>query len=137
MDIHTFHVLRDAVQRQATAGSPEDLSGLGDVYQEGLSDSGLLADIDVRITSDADGLIEASCLFPDSLDGHQVATELERVWSEKMSHPFWEVHVVEEADEGVRLEGATRFGSDGPYVTVQLIAKSAAIPTQRQGSFDS
>lgn len=134
MDTYSFHVMRGAVQRQASPGRRDELDELGKVYKQRLAESGVLSEPDVVATDDENELISATCYYTDDLDPGQVVAELERLWSEQLSHPFWSAHTIQTTDAEVALEGATRFGVDGPYVTVRLAARGAAIPAQRSAS---
>lgn len=132
MDSRKYHVLREAVRRQAPPPPREELPDLGEHYLKQLRELGLFADLDVVTTDDEDQLITATCQFPDDLSPETVASELERLWGEEMRHPFWEAHTISTEPREVALEAATRFGSDGPYVTVKVVAQRMPIPRQRR-----
>jgi hypothetical protein len=137
MDSLAFHTLRKAIQSNARPGASDELDELGQVYRDTLTESGLFSDLEVAATENEDELIAATCHYDGQLEPDAVAQALERLWSERLSHPFWAIHSVKRTGDEVALEGASRLGSDGPYVTVRVTARSAAIPRQRVAPEDA
>ncbi|HET7173532.1 MAG TPA: hypothetical protein VFI30_04560 [Nocardioidaceae bacterium] len=136
MDTLGFGVLRAAVQQQAVPGQRQELDELGVVYQHQLEQSSVLSELSVASTDDCDDLLDIQCTFGRDVSMSAVEDEVERIWVEEMAHPFWEIHIVrpDEVAGEVRLDGATRFDADGPYVTVRITARRLSVPVQRVGA---
>jgi hypothetical protein len=65
------------------------------------------------------------------MDEDVMARWLEGLWTNRLSYGFWEAHATLVDSDQVELEGATRAGLGGRYVTVHILAQKAAVPAQR------
>jgi hypothetical protein len=134
MDLMQFHKMRRAVQISATPGRDEDLRAVERTLHELLLDSGLFEDVEVEHTDDVDKLVIALCRFRPFYTERDVVERLEQIWSDKVRYPFWAQHAVLADDDHVELEGASRTGPQGHYVTVHLVAQRSRIPGQRRAT---
>jgi hypothetical protein len=132
MDLMQFHQMRTAVQIDASPGRSGDLRAVERTLGEMLLDSGLFEDVEVEHTDDVDKLVIALCRFRPFYTERDVAERLEEIWSDKVRYPFWARHAVLAEQDHVELEGASRVGPKGHYVTVHLVAQRARIPEQRR-----
>ena len=132
MDLMQFHKVRTAIQTDASPGRGQDLRAVERTLSEMLLDSGLFEDVEVEHTDDVDKLVIALCRFRPFYTVRDVAGRLEEIWSDKVRYPFWARHAVLCDDDQVELEGASRVGPRGHYVTVHLVAQRARIPEQRR-----
>lgn len=126
-----FHMLRAAVQANASPGSGSDLATMEGNLRDLLLDSGMFETVEVEHTDDPDQLVVALCQFRPDYDERDVAGYVERVWDDGLRYPFWEAHSLLVDDEHVELQGATRVSQSGHYATVHLVAQKARIPAQR------
>jgi len=134
MDLMQFHKVRTAIQIDASPGRGQDLRAVERTLSEMLLDSGLFEDVEVEHTDDVDKLVIALCRFRPFYTERDVAERLEEIWSDKVRYPFWARHAVLCDDDHVELEGASRVGPRGHYVTVHLVAQRARVPEQRRAS---
>jgi hypothetical protein len=132
MELRQYHRMRTAVQIDAVPGRGADLQAVQRTLAELLLDSGLFEDVEVEPTDDVDQLVIALCRFRPFYTERDVAERLEEIWSDKVRYPFWARHVVLTDEDHVELEGASRVGPNGHYVTVHLVATRARIPQQRR-----
>lgn len=131
MEIAQFHKLRAAVQMNASPGSPAYLRSVKDDLQNALATVGLFEDVEVDYTDDVDNLVIAMCTFPEELSRSEIAHRLEVLWQDRLRYPFWEAHTVLVDRDQIELEGATRAGANGHYVTLHIVAQQARVPAQR------
>lgn len=115
--------------------SGHELLAVERLFRESLEESRLFDTIEVEHTDDPDQLVVGLCAYRAHLGEELVATGIERLWEERLRHPFWEAHSVYVDDGYVELEAATRLGPDGRYVTVHLVAQRAPVPGQRGPAF--
>jgi hypothetical protein len=132
MDLMQFHRVRTAIQLNASPGRAGDLRAVERTVRETLLDSGLFEDVEVGHTEDVDSLVIALCRFRPFYTERDVAERLEEIWSDRVRYPFWARHAVLTDDDQVELEGASRVGPYGHYVTVHVVAQRARIPEQRR-----
>lgn len=135
MDVMQFHRMRRAMQVSVSPGAHEELVSVEQSLRDLLMRSGVFEEVEVEHTDDPDQLVIALCKFDPGCTEAEVATRLTDIWSERVSSPFWEAHVLSVEREHVEFEAATRMSSRGGYVTVHLVAQKARIPSQR-GSAD-
>lgn len=131
MDLLQYHRMRTAIQVNAAPGRERELQPVESSLRDLLLLSGLFEEVEVEHTDDPDQLVIALCTFHPHLSEAQVAERLERIWRDRVSYPFWEAHALHVESEHVELEAASRWSSDGHYVTVHLVAQKARIPAQR------
>ena len=122
------------MQDNASPGKDEDLATVEQSLRDLLMSSGVFEEVEVEHTDDPDQLVIALCKFLPYFTERDVARHLERIWSDRVSYPFWEAHAVHVEDEHVEFEAASRHSSGGHYVTVHLVAQKARIPSQRISS---
>ncbi len=134
MEIAQFHKLRTAVQMNASPGSPAHLRSVKDDLQRALATVGLFEEVEVDYTDDVDNLVIAMCTFPEQLSRSEIAHRLEVLWQERLRYPFWEAHTVLVDRDQIELEGATRAGVNGHYVTLHIVAQQARVPAQRSSA---
>ena len=134
MNLMQFHRLRTAIQGNAAPGSARDLATVEGSLRSLLMSSGLFVDVEVERTDDPDQLVIALCTFDPHVSEAAVAGQLERLWADRVSFPFWEAHALLVEDEHVELEAASRPSPVGGYVTVHLVAQKARIPAQRRST---
>ena len=134
MNLMQFHRLRTAIQGNAAPGSTRDLATVEGSLRSLLMSSGLFVDVEVERTDDPDQLVIALCTFDPHVSEAAVAGQLERLWADRVSFPFWEAHALLVEDEHVELEAASRPSPVGGYVTVHLVAQKARIPAQRRST---
>lgn len=134
MNLMQFHLLRTAVQNNATPASARDVASVERALRSSLAASGLFVQVEVERTDDPDQLVIALCSFEPYHSEKEVAALVERVWAEQVSYPFWESHGTLVERGHVELEAASRPSPVGGYVTVHLVAQKALIPTQRHPS---
>jgi hypothetical protein len=135
MQMLQYHRLRTAIQVNASPSRGTDREGVRTRLQELLEDSGLFEEVEVESTDDVDQLVIALCTFAPPTTEASVAAGLERIWSDRLRHPFWEAHATLVEDGHVELGAATRAGQLGHYVTVHLVAQRSRIPAQREVPF--
>ena len=135
MDLLQFHRMRTAVQDNAFPGKETELTTVAGSLRDMLMRSGIFESVEVEHTDDPDQLVVGLCAYRAHLGEELVATGIERLWEERLRHPFWEAHAVYVDDGYVELEAATRLGPDGRYVTVHLVAQRAPVPGQRGPAF--
>jgi hypothetical protein len=131
MKITQFHTMRTAVQDNAAPASPAEQQRLVEELERSLVGTGVFEDVEVGRTDNIDNLVIAMCTFPADVDEDVVARWLEGLWGTRLSHGFWEAHASLVHADQVELEGATRAGLDGRYLTVHILAQKAAVPAQR------
>jgi hypothetical protein len=134
MNLTQFHRMRKAVQVNAAPGSTGDLATVERSLRSMLMSSGLFVDVEVEHTDDPDQLVIALCTFDPHVAEADVAGQLERMWADRVSYPFWEAHALLVEPDHVELEAASRPSALGGYVTVHLVAQKAYIPAQRRSS---
>lgn len=134
MNLMQFHRLRTAIQGNAAPGSARDLATVEGSLRSLLMSSGLFVDVEVERTDDPDQLVIALCTFDPHVSEAAVAGQLERLWADRVSFPFWEAHALLVEDEHVELEAVSRPSPVGGYVTVHLVAQKARIPAQRRSN---
>ena len=134
MNLTQFHRMRKAVQVNAAPGSTGDLATVERSLRSMLMSSGLFIEVEVEHTDDPDQLVIALCTFDPHLAEADVAGQLERIWADRVSYPFWEAHALLVEPDHVELEAASRPSAGGGYVTVHLVAQKAFIPAQRRAS---
>lgn len=134
MELVKYHKMRTAVQVNASPGRPEELRGVAARLQQSLMETGLFEEVEVDSTENLDNLVIAMCKFPAQASHAQVAARLERLWEDRLRYQFWEAHSMIVHDDQVELQGATRTGTEGYYVTMHVVAQKAPIPAQRTGS---
>jgi len=126
-----YRRLRTAVQANAGPEGAERLRALEVALRAALLDSGLFVDVEAGHTDDVDRLVIALCHFGPGMTEAAVARALSVLWQEKLRYPMWECHAVILEEDHVELQGATRGTSNGPYVTVHVVAQRAKVPMQR------
>lgn len=131
MKLMHFHTLRSGVQVNASPATERALVAMENDLRVALSDSGLFDSVEVEHTDDPDQLVVALCQYRPNLTEDEVAETVERLWDERVSYTFWEVHAMRVDDGFVELEGATRESVVGRYATVHLVAQRSQVPTQR------
>lgn len=134
MELVKYHKLRTAVQENASPGVGSHLTGLQARLHAILQGSAMFTEIEVGHTDNPDRLVIALCQFRHDLTEWEVAMRLEQLWDRGVRYPFWEAHTLIVEDAHVELEGASRQGPHGHYVTVHLVAQRARLPEQRTGS---
>ena len=132
MEMTTFRKMRTAVQANASPGAPSARALAVEELRRSLVDSGLFDEVEVEDTDDPDHLVIAMCKYPDHASHAQVAARLERLWQDRWRYGFWEAHALLVARDQVELQGATRTGTGGHYLTVHVVAQKARIPAQRE-----
>ena len=135
MKLMHFHTLRSGVQANASPATERALVAMENTLRDALSDSGLFDSVEVEHTDDPDQLVVALCQYRPNLTEDEVAETIERLWDERVSYTFWEVHATRVDDGFVELEGATRESVVGRYATVHLVAQRSQVPTQRGPAF--
>ena len=134
MEIAQFHKLRAAVQTNASPGTAAELRSVKDDLQRALATVGLFEEVEVDYTDDVDNLVIAMCTFPEQLSRSEIAHRLEVLWQDRLRYPFWEAHTVLVDRDQIELEGATRAGANGHYVTIHIVAQQARVPAQRSAA---
>lgn len=134
MDLLRFHRMRTAIQGNASPGSTADLATVEGSLRYLLTSSGLFEDVEVELTDDLDQLVIALCTFRSHASEADVANRIERMWTDRVSYPFWEAHAVHVESDHVELEAVSRPSPDGGYVTVHLVAQKVRVPAQRTSS---
>jgi hypothetical protein len=134
MNLMQFHRLRTAIQDNAAPGSTRDLATVEGSLRSLLMSSGLFVDVEVERTDDPDQLVIALCTFDPHVSEAAVAGQVELLWADRVSYPFWEAHALLVEEEHVELEAASRPSPVGGYVTVHLVAQKARIPAQRRST---
>ena len=138
MELSHFHKLRSALQLSARRGAERELAEAQTRVRRSLVSAGWFEDVEVGATEDADNLVIAMCRFPARLSEERVAERLSQLWEEGLRYPFWGAHTTLVWTDQVELEGATRAGAYGHYLTVHILAQKApqlaVVPAQRAGS---
>ena len=128
MDLRSFHLKRRALQLQAVPAARAELLPLERSLRGLLLSSHLFEDVEVSDTENPDGLVIAMCRFRSFLDEGDVAQQVERIWDERVRHPFWEAHGVRIEPDQVEFRAATRADVKGAYVTLHLGRAALADP---------
>jgi hypothetical protein len=131
MRMPQYHRVRTAIQENAVPGSGRDVASVAATLRAQLMESGVFETVEVEPTEDPDRLVIALCQFGPEVSEWDVTAQLERIWSHRIRYEFWEAHAYLADDDHVELEGATRIGTGGHYVTVHLIAEKL-VPEQRR-----
>jgi hypothetical protein len=138
VELSQFHRLRTALQLSARRGAAGELAQAQTRVRRSLVSAGWFEDVEVEATEDADNLVIAMCRFPARLSQEQVAQRLSELWEDALRYPFWGAHTTLVWADQVELEGATRAGAHGHYLTVHIVAQKArqlaVVPAQRTGS---
>jgi hypothetical protein len=138
VELTQFHKLRTALQFSAPRGATAELAEAQARVRRSLFSAGWFENVEVGTTDDADNLVIAMCRFPARLDEEQVAERLSQLWEEALRYPFWGAHTTLVWSDQVELEGATRAGAQGHYITVHIVAQKApqlaSVPAQRTRS---
>ena len=134
MNLAHFHRMRTAIQVNAAPGTGPALATVEDRLRAVLMDSGLFTEVEVEHTDDPDQLVIALCRFDPFFTEGDIAVRLEEFWTDRVRYPFWEAHTILTDADHVELEGASRIGPNGHYVTVHLVAQKAPIPQQRSAT---
>jgi hypothetical protein len=138
VELTQFHKLRTALQISARRGAAAELAEAATRVRRSLVMAGWFDDVEVGATDDVDNLVIAMCRFPARLSEALVAERLSQLWEEALRYPFWGAHSTLVWTDQVELEGATRAGAHGFYVTVHIVAQRApqlaVVPAQRSGS---
>lgn len=131
MEIAQYHKLRQGVQMNASPGSVDELRAIRSELEAALTAVGLFEEVEVDYTDDVDHLVIAMCTFPEQLSREEIAHRLELLWEDRLSYPFWEAHSTRVDPDQIELQGATRAGAAGHYVTLHIVAQTARVPVQR------
>jgi hypothetical protein len=131
MKLMHFQTLRSGVQINASPATEQALVAMENNLRDALTGTGLFDSVEVEHTDDPDQLVVALCQYRPNLDEDEVAATVERLWDERISYTFWEVHSVRVDDGFVELEGATRESIVGRYATLHLVAQRSQVPSQR------
>lgn len=134
MDLAQFHRLRTAVQENASPCTRDDLYTAERSLRYLLLTSDLFDEIEVEHTADADRLVIALCKIRSHIAEADVARELEQLWTDRLSYPFWEAHALSVDDGHIEFEAASRSSNVGGYVTLHLVAQKVRVPAQRAPS---
>ena len=145
MELTRFHKVRSAVQSNARPGGHADLVVAQARVAQSLAATCWFDDVEVGATDDVDNLVVAMCTFPEQLSEERVAQRLVQLWEDRLRYPFWGVHATLVDADQVELEGASRSGSQGHYLTVHIVAQKGAprdpaklplpvVPAQRRPS---
>jgi len=132
MELTQYKKYRTAVQSNASPASTPQILEVEDNVRSMLMSTGFFEDVEVEHTDDVDKLVIGLCRFRPFYTERDVAERLEEIWSDKVRYPFWARHAVLAEGDHVELEGASRVGPQGHYVTVHLVAQRARIPEQRR-----
>lgn len=125
-----FYKLRSGLKLNAPAAPPRARHAMANALQGALVGSGLFHTVEVTWTQDEDRLVAALLHFAPGTDETEVGATLQRVW-EEASHSFWRAHTTLTQRGHVELQGATRDGQTGQYLTLHLLAQAATVPVQR------
>ena len=134
MELTQYKKFRTAVQSNAFPADSTQIVAVEENLRSLLMSTGFFEDVEVGHTDDVDALVIAMCTFPAQMSHVQIAQRLEQAWHDRLRFEFWEAHTTIADDEQVELQGATRTGSNGAYVTVHVVAQKAHVPAQRVGS---
>ena len=134
MEIAQFHQLRAAVQLNASPGTAADLRTIKKDLERALRSVGLFEEVEVDHTDNVDHLVIAMCTFPEQMERSEIAHRLEALWQDRLRYPFWGAHTVLVDRDQIELEGATRVGVNGHYVTLHIVAQQGRVPAQRSSS---
>lgn len=132
MELTTYHKMRTAVQGNASPGARSARAEAVEELRRSLLDSFLFDEVEVEDTDDPDHLVIAMCKYPEHTSHAQVAARLERLWQDRWRYGFWEAHTLLVDADQVELQGATRTGAGGHYLTVHVVAQKARVPAQRK-----
>ena len=132
MNPSRYHRMRAAIQVSASPGKETDLALVEANLWYMLTDCGLFDEVEVEHTEDVDQLVIALCRFDAGCSEAEVATQLERIWADRVRYPFWEAHTIRVYADQVEFEAASRHSDEGHYVTVHLVAQKTRIPAQRR-----
>lgn len=131
MELQEFHALSAALRKQAPAGDFDELNQLAVSYRDVLASSPMFSDVAATVTEDPDGVLRFDCRLASLHDTRDIIADVESLWLERMSHPFWEAHTVDVSGDVLGFLAATRFGDTGPYITVRILINAARLPQQR------
>ena len=131
MELTQYKKFRTAVQSNASPADPTQIVEVEENLRSLLLSTGFFEEVEVDHTDDVDALVIAMCKFPAQMSHVQIAQRLEQAWLDRLRFDFWEAHTTIADDDQVELQGATRAGSSGAYVTVHVVAQKATVPAQR------
>lgn len=131
MELTHYKKLRTAVQSNSSPAAGDQITQLEDNLRDSLMATGFFEEVEVDHTDNIDGMVIAMCKFPAQMSEAQVAARLEQAWEDRLRFQFWEAHTTLVDDDQVELQGATRTGVNGHFVTLHVVAQKAPIPAQR------
>lgn len=131
MEMTAYKKIRLAVQGNASPGERSARAQAVAELRRTLQETGLFDEVEVEDTDDPDHLVIAMCTYPDHAPHAQVAAKLEKLWQDRWRYGFWEAHALIVDRDQVELQGATRTGTTGHYLTVHVVAQAARVPAQR------
>lgn len=131
MQLSDYYKIRTGVQRNAHRADATAVEHAARNLEETLRATGLFHTVEVDRTEDPDRLLIAMVGFAPGVDTHQVSATLERLWLDRVSFGFWAAHHTLIENGHVELQGSTRAGARGHYLTVHVLAQLAAVPAQR------
>jgi len=131
MELTRYRKMRAGVQANASPGPVVARREAVEKLRSALLETGLFDEVEVDQTDNPDSLVIAMCTFAETATPAQVSARLESVWQSSLRYGFWEAHALLADRDQVELQGATRTGTDGHYLTLHVVAQKARIPTQR------
>ena len=128
MQLNDFTRVRTALQSNASAANEVARRALATDLQDALHASGAFHTVEVESTDDPDKLVVAMVLFELGADVSVLGDRLQRLWTDRLGHEFWNAHAAHVQEGHVELLAATRPNAQDGYLTVHLVARAAEAP---------
>ena len=129
MKLTDYHATAPGLQRNASPAEAEAVADLEERLRAALVGSGLFHTVEVDHTDDVDRLVIALVQFAPDVDAAHVAWQLERLWHDVLSYPFWTAESVLVEEGQVELQGATRSSQHGSLPHPARGGPGAPVPT--------
>lgn len=139
MNLTAFQLLRDGLQANGAPARAQVRQAAAASLHRELEHLGVLDEIEVGTTEQADHLLVVLGTFRSHLAEEQVARAVEHAW-DAVAFGHWESHAFLVEDGHVELQGATMDRPAGDFLTLHLVvnrsdvAAAPVVPSQRSGS---
>jgi hypothetical protein len=128
VELRDFYTIRAGLQMNAPSAPAPAVEAMEHALLDALRSNELLHSVEVESTDDPDRRLIAMVGFDPEHTEADVATELQRLWGERVHYAHWEAHALLVDDDQVELQGGTLVSEDGFYVTVHVVAQRLEAP---------
>ena len=141
MNLVAFQLLRQGLQANGAPASSQVRQAVGSALTRELEHRGVLEQLELGLTDEADHLLVVLGSFRPHLSEEQVVRAIEQAW-DAVAFGHWESHAFLVEDGHVEFQAATMDRPAGQFVTLHLVVTRAeapvpaepTVPAQRSGS---